>query len=310
MNASDRDDRASLGHLLDWGQLGPLRLRARQAADGVYAGSHRSPRRGPGVEFGGHRNYVPGDDLRWLDRHALMRHGRLLVRQFETETDRALRLVVDASASMGFASPSAPGPKLAYAAVLAAALARIALAAGDPVALDWIGGEDRHPLPALGGREAFERVVSALETARPGGDLRLDTPAVERAFAAVARHARRGSIVVLLSDLIDLPAGSLDRFAALATFGRTLVAVRVLDPIEASFSFDGPVRLRSSEGEVLVETDAAAAREGYLAALERIAVAWQERMSSVGGRLVRASTSDDPVNVLREIVLGLGGGLR
>lgn len=310
MGTPDREPTKTLGDLLDWGRLGPLRLRARQAADGVYAGAHRSPRRGAGVEFGGHRSYVPGDDLRWLDRHALMRHGRLLVRQFETETDRALRLVVDASASMGFASPAAPGPKLAFAALLAAALARIALASGDPVALDWIGGEDRRHLPALGGREAFERVVAALETARPGGDVRLDASKVERAFASVARHSRRGSVVVLLSDLIDLPGGSLDRFAALATFGRTLVAVRVLDPLELSFGFEGPLRLRSSEGDVLVETDAVAARAGYLAALERIVSKWQDRLAGVGGKLVCASTADDPVKVLREIVLSVSGGAR
>jgi uncharacterized protein (DUF58 family) len=139
---------ARLRGALDWGKLVPLRLKARSVADGVYAGGHRSPRRGGGIEFGGHRSYVPGDDLRWLDRHALMRHGRLLVREFETETDRALCLVVDASASMAYRSAKAPGAKLAYAALIAAALARIALAGSDPVALDWLGGESPRALPA------------------------------------------------------------------------------------------------------------------------------------------------------------------
>jgi uncharacterized protein (DUF58 family) len=259
------------------------------------------------VEFGGHRAYVPGDDLRWLDRRALMRHGRLLVRQFETETDRALRLVVDASASMAYRSRGAPGAKLAYSAVLAAALARIALAGGDPVALDWIGGENRHPLPALGGREAFERVVAALESVEPGGDLSTDAAAIERTLAVVARHARRGSVIVLFSDLIDLPEGTLDRFAALATLGRTLIAVRVLDPVEESFALDGPLRLRASEGDVVVETDAAQARDGYLAALERIRTTWQERLTSVGGRLVSANSSGDPVAAVRDVVLAARG---
>lgn len=36
---------------VDWGSLAPLRLRARLVAEGVYAGSHRSARRGSGVEF-------------------------------------------------------------------------------------------------------------------------------------------------------------------------------------------------------------------------------------------------------------------
>lgn len=312
MANSGSETRETIERLLDWGKLGPLRLRARQAADGIYAGEHRSPRRGTGVEFGGHRAYVAGDDLRWLDRHALMRHGRLMVRQFETETDRTLRLVVDASASMGFRSKGAPGAKLAYAAVLAAALARIAVASGDPVALDFVGGENGHPLPAIGGREAFERIVAALERTEPGGDVRSDIAAVERCLAAVARHARRGSVVVLLSDLLDLPEGTLDRFAALSSLNRTLIAVRVLDPLEASFELEGPVRLRATEGDVVVETDASAVRQGYLRALEAIAERWEDRLVGVGGHLVRATTSDEPVDVLREIIVAVrrGGGPR
>jgi uncharacterized protein (DUF58 family) len=292
---------------VDWGRLAPLRLRARAVADGVYAGGHRSPRRGAGAEFGGHRNYVPGDDLRWLDRRALMRHGKLLVREFETETDRALRLLVDATRSMAYKSPAAPGAKLAFAALCAAALARVSLAAGDPVALDWIGGEDRRPLPAMGGREAFERIIGALESVAPGGDLTLDSAVMERALVPIARHARRGSVVVLISDLIDLPESALDRFAALGTRGRTLIALRVLDPAEASFPFQGPVRLRAVEGETLVETDAGEARASYLEALEAIARRWDDRLLARGGRLIRAVTTDDPVDVVRQVALAAEG---
>jgi uncharacterized protein (DUF58 family) len=159
---------------IDWARLTSLRLRARAVADGLQPGLHRSRRRGPGVEFGGHRVYVPGDDLRWLDRHVLMRTGRLLVREFETDTDRALCLLVDATASMGYRSAEAPVSKLDYVAVIAAALARIAVAGGDPVSLDFIGGVRCAPLPGAGGRAAFERIVETLESARADADLHDD----------------------------------------------------------------------------------------------------------------------------------------
>src|SRR5213078_1409195 len=112
---------------IDWGSLAPLALRSREVAEGAYAGAHRSARRGAGVEFGGHREYTPGDDLRWLDRRSLLLHDRLLVRQFETETVRALRIVVDATASMGYRGARAPGAKLAFASLVAAALTRVAI---------------------------------------------------------------------------------------------------------------------------------------------------------------------------------------
>ncbi|PMW04802.1 DUF58 domain-containing protein, partial [Pseudomonas sp. GW456-11-11-14-TSB2] len=84
-------------------------------------------------------------------------------RQFETETDRALRLVVDATGSMAYRGDNAPGAKLAFAALVAAALGRVALSNGDPVGLAFIGGEDCPPVPVSSGREAFERLIGALE---------------------------------------------------------------------------------------------------------------------------------------------------
>lgn len=292
---------------LDWGKLAPLHLRARLVAEGVLVGVHRSTRRGSGVEFGGHRTYVPGDDLRFLDRRAMMRHDRLLVREFETETERGLRLLVDASQSMAYRSERAPGAKLAYAAVIAAALAKIALTDSDTVSLDFLGGAEGRPVAASGGSEAFERVIAALESLAPAGDLVEAPEELDRALSRIAQRARRGSVVVVLSDFLDLPPGSEDRLAALSTGGRIVVGVRILDPVEATFPFEGPLRLRASEGGAYVETDGAPARARYLEALSRIARVYRERLLPAGGQFLDVTTTDDPVNVVQRLVASLGG---
>jgi uncharacterized protein (DUF58 family) len=287
---------------IDWGALAPLRLRARAIAEGLYAGAHRSTRKGSGVEFGGHRPYVPGDDLRFFDRRALLRHGRWMIREFETETDRALWIVVDATASMAFRGAGAPGAKIAYAGLLAAGLARVALATGDPVGLSWIGGAGVRPLPPMAGREAFERVAGAIEGAAAAGDASADRLTMERALAPIARRTRRGSVVVLLSDLLDLPLTALSAFGALASRGRALVAVRVLDRTEAELGFHGHVRLRALEGDRVVEADADAVRAIYQERLATIANTWSTELSARGGRLLTATTNDDPSEVLRQLV--------
>jgi uncharacterized protein (DUF58 family) len=287
---------------VDWGRLAPLRIRARQVAEGVYAGMHRSARRGAGVEFGGYREYVPGDDLRWLDRRSLLRHERLVIRQFETETDRALCLLVDASASMGFRGPGAPGAKLAFAAVVAAALARIALASGDPVSLAFLGGEGAAPIARSGGRDQFERLVAALEAAQPGGDAHVDRAMLDRAMHSLSRATRRGAIVVVLSDLLDLPADAANRISAIASNGRALAVVQTLDPAEATFPFSGTVRLRALEGGAVVETDADATRDRYVAALAALTCTWKDEVLRRGGRFLSATSADDLVGVVRAIV--------
>lgn len=298
-----RAPRAGIRSSLDWGGLAPLRLRARLVAEGVYAGAHRSARRGAGVEFGGHRAYTPGDDLRWLDRRSLLLHDRLVVRQFETETDRALRLVVDATASMGYRGAKAPGAKLAWAALIAAALGRIAVGSGDPVGLSFLGGaEGTRSLGASGGREAFDRLVNTLEAVQAGGDASLDAKILENALDAIVRTGRRGSIVVVLSDLLDLPERAVDQVAGMAAHGRVVVVVQVLDPDEATLPFEGTVRLRALEGNRVVETDVEATRDEYLAALEALRDRWRRGLMARGGRLVQALTTDDPVRVVRAVL--------
>jgi uncharacterized protein (DUF58 family) len=296
---------------LDWGELAPLQLRAKLVADGVFAGAHRSARRGAGVEFSGHRVYVPGDELRFIDVRASMRHERIVIRHFETETERALRLVLDATASMGFKSsstkPAAPGAKLAYGALCAAALARVALASGDPVGLDWIGGGTTvRRVPPSARAETFERIVGTLEASSAEGDARAHPGLLEEGLGVALRGARRGSAIVLFSDLLDLPDDAAESIAALATRGRPLVVVEVLDPEEATFPFDGPIRLRAlerAEGETeVIQTDGPAVRARYLAALDARAARWHDALSKHGGALVRAVTTTDPVIVVRDVL--------
>jgi uncharacterized protein (DUF58 family) len=293
----------ALGASLDWGALLPLRLRAQGAALGALTGAHRSLRRGAGVEFAGHRAYTPGDDLRFLDRHALMRHGTLALREFETETDRSVQLILDATASMGFRGGRAPGAKLAFAALVAAALGYIVLRGGDRVALDWIGG-NASSLPLRGGRHTFEGLVAALEGVTPRGEV--TSLGLRRALGRAAR-AKTGSVSVLVSDLLDFPDGAAEEVAALATGGRPLLVLQVLDPDERDLPFDGPVRLRSLEGDLTVDTDATNVRSAYLAELARLQDRWATALAARGSRLVLASSADDPIDVVRRSLAVLAG---
>jgi uncharacterized protein (DUF58 family) len=215
--------------------------------------------------------------------------------------------VVDATASMSFRSKGAPGAKLAYAALIAAALTRVALASGDPVGLDFIGGgTSSRRVPPSGRAETFERMIATLEGARAEGDARANPSMIEESLGVTVRGARRGSAIVVLSDLIDLPEGAPEAIAALGTRGRPLAVVEILDPEEATFPFDGPVRLRAMESgpgdATVVQTDGPAVRKEYLARLEARAAMWREVLAHHGGSLVRATTLDDPVRVVRDVL--------
>lgn len=292
---------------LDWAALGRLRLAARRVADGAWVGMHQSRRRGSGLEFAGHRSYVPGDDLRWLDQRALLRHERLLVKQFETETERTLRLIVDASASMDYRSEGAPQRKLDLAALVALALTRIAVRSGDPVGINFIAGVDAVSLPVSGGMDAFEHALMAFSALTAGGSAFGTRQELERALMPVTQRAPRGTLFVVLTDLLDFGAGVPEALAALGTGGRQVIVVQVLDPVEATFPLEGPVRLAASEGSISVETNASLARAEYLKALSALQERFRSALHVHGGELVVCRTDEDAVRTVRAVLRAAEG---
>jgi len=152
-----------------------------------------------------------------------------------------------------------------------------------------------------GGREVFERIVDALESQTATGDAWSSLALLDEAVASIARSARRGSIVVLLSDLLDLPPEAPARIGAITTRGCVLVVVQVLDPDEDDFPFSETVRLTALEGQMVVESDEAA-RERYLAALGAERNAWREAMYARGAKFLTTTTARDPVAAVRAIV--------
>jgi uncharacterized protein (DUF58 family) len=293
-------------YAVDWGSILPLRLRAATIAEGLYAGMHRSVLKGSGVEFAGQRPYVRGDDLRFVDKRALLRHDKLMLREFETETDRALWLVVDATLSMSFRG-GGPASKYPFAALLAAVLCRVALQGGDPVGLLIVGGKTPSLLQASGAREMFHRVSDALSQLTPAGDWSERDGDFEHALAPLHEKARRGSTIVLLSDLVDLPEKGLQRVTELATRNRRVHVVRVLSPEEATLPFKEQARWTSLEGNFVVEANPIAARELYLKELAALETRWRDSLARTGGSITRALTSEEPAQVVVQLLHRIRG---
>jgi hypothetical protein len=98
-------------------RIGRLDLVARAVVDGFLGGLHRSPTFGSTTDFAEHRNYIPGDDPRRVDWRLWARTDRLHVKEYEADTNTAVSVLMDVSASMGFAGPGRVS-KLDYARFL------------------------------------------------------------------------------------------------------------------------------------------------------------------------------------------------
>jgi uncharacterized protein (DUF58 family) len=300
-------------------ELGDLRVQARELAAGYQLGSHLSSKKGPGMEFLGHRAYTPGDDLRHLDRRSLLRHKRYLLREFQVETERPIHLIVDASASMNFADPNdmavgkapsgGPRSKSGFARLLAATLALLAARAGDPVGLSIVNGDDRPGklpdfLPPKGGNEQMERIFVQLETAADA-DTSKDR-AREVLLETLSRVPARATII-WLGDFLDEMTEYEPYFAALGAKGRTLVLVQVLTQTEATFPFRGPVVFVDPETQTRHETDAQKAREEYLSALGAHNRRLMDVALGLGAKFAQLTTDRDPRELLELLSRQRGG---
>src|SRR5258708_32192051 len=96
-------------------ELSGLELKARLIVEGYVSGVHRRPYHGFSIEFAEHREYVPGDDLRYVDWKVFGKTDKIYLKQYEEETNLVSYLLLDTSESMRYQSDAAPLSKLEYA---------------------------------------------------------------------------------------------------------------------------------------------------------------------------------------------------
>jgi len=175
-------------------RLETLQLTTRRVFAGRMRGERRSHRRGVSIEFADYRDYVPGDDTRFLDWNIYGRLDRLFLKLFVEEQDLYLYILLDTSKSMSFGEPQ----KMLYAKQLAAALGYIGLSNLDKVGLMAFDDEARNFMAPTRGKSQVWRLLRFLNALEPDGQTSLLT--ICKSF--VVRRPIKG-IVVLISDLLD-----------------------------------------------------------------------------------------------------------
>jgi uncharacterized protein (DUF58 family) len=175
-----------------------LSLVSRRVFRGSLLAQRRTMQLGGGIEFADHREYTPGDDFRYLDWNVYARHDELLLKRFQEEEDLHVYILLDASRSMAFGTP----PKFDYARQVAAALAYIALADLDRVAVVAFAGDIVADFPLTRGKARILSLLKFFEALPSDGSV-TDLARVAKGF--VHRTQRRG-LAVVVSDLYD-PAG-------------------------------------------------------------------------------------------------------
>jgi uncharacterized protein (DUF58 family) len=229
-------------------QLERLELVSRKIFRGRLKGERRSTRKGQSVEFADFRNYVPGDDLRFIDWNTYARLDRLFLKLFLEEEDLHFYALVDASPSMDFGTPT----KLQYAKQLAAALGFIGLIRSDRVRIETLGQPAGRQAPVFRGRQSVWRMANYLNSIQAGESGSL-TSGVKN---FCIRNSGKG-IVVLISDLMD-KEGYSAALKYLLSQNMDVYVIQVLSAEEIDPDIKGDLKLVDCEDNDVAEISASA----------------------------------------------------
>ena len=238
-------------------KISGLIVRARMIVEGSITGLHRSPFHGSSVEFAEHREYVPGDDIRYIDWKVFGRSDRYYIKQFEEETNLRVQLVLDASESMVYGSGAMS--KLDYARTLAASLAYLILGQQDAVGALVFDEKIRAEAPISQSRSHLQDLVGVL--AQQSGK---DATDIGEVLGRVSDRLKRRCLIVLLTDLFDDKDGLVHGLRRLRHAGHDVLVIHVMDPDELNFPFTRMTLFEGLEDYPEQLADPEAVREAYL----------------------------------------------
>jgi len=278
-------------------KLSGLQLRARRVVEGYVAGLHRSPYHGFSIEFAEHREYTPGDDLRYLDWKVFGRTDKFYLKQFEDETNLICYLAVDISESMSYRGPESAWSKLEYAQCLAASLAWLVLRQQDAVGLVTLDEQLRDRLPPSSKAAHLNPLLQILESAKPQRKTALG-PLLKQ----LAPTFRKRGIVIVISDLFEDVASLAEGLKRLRRQRHDTIVLQVLDRAEMDFPFDRPALFKGLEGCPEIVTDPRSLRHAYLRELDNHLRAVRRicREAEADYRLVR---TDQPLDAALSALL-------
>jgi len=240
-------------------RLEGLQLRARLIVEGYVSGVHRSPYQGFSIEFAEHREYAPGDDLRYVDWKVFGRTDKIYLKQFEEETNQICNVLLDTSESMRYRSDRAPMSKLEYAQCAAAALCYLILQQQDSAGLVTFDREIRALARPSSNPSHLKELLHVIGESVP--ERKTDTGPI---FHDLAERFKKRSLVVILSDLFDEVDSMLAGLKHFRHRRHDVILFHVLDPAELDFRFQRITLFRGLEQLPDVLVDPRALRKAYL----------------------------------------------
>lgn len=239
-------------------KLQGLEMKARLIVEGYVSGLHKSPYHGFSIEFAEHREYVPGDDLRYVDWKVFGKSDRFYLKQYEEETNFACYLLLDTSESMLYRSDKVAVSKLEYAQLVAAALAYLILQQRDAIGIATYDNTVRNFVRAGSHPSHLKQLCHIMDVSPAKGETSMGP-----IFHDLAERVKKRGLVVILSDLFDDVEALMLGLKHFRHRRHEVVVLQIIDPAEQDFPFIDPTLFKGLEGLPEQLTEPRSLRKAY-----------------------------------------------
>jgi uncharacterized protein (DUF58 family) len=243
-------------------QAARQRIEPRGLVIGNLAGAHKSPASGFAVEFAGHREYVWGDDPKYIDWRVYFNRQRYMIKQYSMETNFVCHLLLDTSASMRYGE--GPQQKLRCASQLVATLAYCILRQSDKVSLGTFDDQVRGFVPPSSSMAQIVRITQHLDATDP-----VHKTNMADCLNELTGRTKRREIVVVLSDFFTELQPLEAALQRMRYQRHEVVLLQTLHHDELAFDLGGMVKFVGLELPEELLTRPGELRREYLAALNR-----------------------------------------
>ena len=202
-------------------------------------GTRRSSSKGRSAEFSGYREYIPGDDMRYVDWNAYARLDKLYIKEFMEEREGRVNIYLDTSRSMEF------GEKLksTLMAELTAIISFIAISGRDAVYVTNLADISK-TIKVQPGKNGMVILDRWLRDQKPSVRINIGE-SLKKA------HRTRGGMTFIMSDFMDEEFASVeaDVLKYFRFFGTEVMLIHILSKEELEIDMNGAYRFVDSEDE-------------------------------------------------------------
>lgn len=270
-----------------------IEIKTKGLSNHIFAGEYHSTFKGRGMSFSEVREYIPGDDVKFIDWNVTARFSHPYVKVFEEERELIVMLLVDISSSSLFGTQMRTKRELITE--LGAVLSFSATTNNDKVGVIFFSDKVEKYIPPKKGKGHILRIIRELIALEP--DHKGDTN-VGVALEFLNNVIKKKTITFLLSDFVSKPY---EQPLQLAARRHDLIGIHIYDKHDKELPKAGLVQVSDAEtGQAMwIDTDDKAVRNQYGAAFEAKNKYCNQAFRKSGASLLNVRTDEDYVKVLQ-----------